>query len=170
MHAGFAKAIEELAQAEKVPGVLTAPDHAIASLLQSFIAEHADQVEALPIEGKEAKFDEKDWLGWAGSFFSWWRGIKKHAWSASPDDTVIPNKARIAILGDWGTGLYGCPVAANSVRQDQAGYQVAIHLGDVYYAGTEGEVKDRFLALWPDVAAVQRACNSNHEMYSGGHA
>jgi hypothetical protein len=169
--AGLAKALEELQRAEKVPGVLTAPDHPIASLLQSFIAENAMTVADLPIEGKEAKFDEKDWLGWAGSLFAWWKGIKKHAWNPTPDDKAIANKARIAILGDWGTGLYGAPVATKTIREDAKGYQVLLHLGDVYYSGTEGEVKNRFLALWPDMpeGVVHRACNSNHEMYAGGY-
>src|SRR5262249_22137300 len=51
------------------------------------------------------------------------------------------------------------------------GYQLFLHLGDVYYSGTPSEVKERFLALWPRRAgAFSRALNSNHEMYTGGHA
>jgi hypothetical protein len=173
MQAGFAAGLEHLKAAERVPGVLTAPDHAVASLLQSFLAEKAaegSQLAPLPVDGKEAKFDEKDWLGWAGSFFSWWRGIKDYPWSASPDDHAIPNKARIAVLGDWGTGRYGAPVTSKTIESDAAGYQVVLHLGDVYYSGTENEVKDRFLSLWPKApGAVHRACNSNHEMYAGGY-
>ncbi len=46
-----------------------------------------------------------------------------------------------------------------------------MHLGDVYYSGTHDEVKTRFLDHWPTTKAkVHRALNSNHEMYSGGHA
>jgi len=42
---------------------------------------------------------------------------------------------------------------------------------DVYYSGTRDEVTDRFLKFWPDKPnAVSRACNSNHEMYTGGRA
>ena len=44
-----------------------------------------------------------------------------------------------------------------------------MHLGDVYYSGTRREVRRHFLDLWPRVPnAINRACNSNHEMYSGG--
>jgi hypothetical protein len=46
-----------------------------------------------------------------------------------------------------------------------------LHLGDVYYAGTKQEVKERFLNLWPSRnEAINRAINSNHDMYSGGYA
>ena len=44
-----------------------------------------------------------------------------------------------------------------------------MHLGDIYYSGTEQEVDERFLKVWPDDAAtMNRALNGNHEMYSGG--
>ena len=44
-----------------------------------------------------------------------------------------------------------------------------MHLGDVYYSGTEKEVDARFLKVWPtDAATLNRALNGNHEMYSGG--
>ena len=46
-----------------------------------------------------------------------------------------------------------------------------LHLGDVYYSGTSKEVKQRFLDVWPSRnGAINRALNSNHEMYSGGEA
>jgi len=44
-----------------------------------------------------------------------------------------------------------------------------MHLGDVYYSGTEDEVQERFLDVWPKSAGKRTiAVNSNHEMYSGG--
>ena len=44
------------------------------------------------------------------------------------------------------------------------------HLGDVYYAGTEDEVNERFSDDWPkNVSEHSWALNSNHEMYSGGY-
>ena len=46
---------------------------------------------------------------------------------------------------------------------------IVLHLGDVYYSGTEHEVQQRFLDIWPQRSdAIHRAINSNHEMYSGG--
>ncbi len=73
----------------------------------------------------------------------------------------------------WVTGGLAC--TAPQVRRSIAGrgdhYKLLLHLGDVYYSGTAKEVQQRFLALWPKTpGAISRALNSNHEMYSGGHA
>lgn len=170
--ASFYNALRLLEEAEKVPGVMIAPDHPVASLMLSYLAERTTEqgtLEDLPAGGKEAKFDSKDWLGWAGSFFNWTK--KKHPFSAAASAAdAINDRVRVAIMGDWGTGLYGAPVCAESIRQDAKGYDLAIHLGDVYYAGTQNEVDERFLSLWPQKAKLNRAINSNHEMYSGGVA
>src|SRR5215831_10671122 len=50
----------------------------------------------------------------------------------------------------------------------------AIHLGDVYYSGTPGEVQKRFLSVIDQFGPPPSTCrylalNSNHEMYSGGY-
>ena len=159
-------------------GVLLSTDDKVASLLQSHLAEQSaaeGRLSSLPAGGEEAKFDEKDLFRWFFSLFKWWKGIKPHAWQqapATPDpfpggvDTV-----RLALLGDWGTGLYGAPVCGSSIESDATGYQLLFHLGDVYYSGDTKEVRDRFLQYWPTNAkAISRALNSNHEMYTGGKA
>jgi hypothetical protein len=174
MLAGLGAALKRLEAEDKNPGVLISPNHRVASLLQAFLAERANEngrLEVLPMGGKEAKFDSNDWLGWAGSFFTWWRRIKPHNFlAAAPEPETLDNKFRVALLGDWGTGLYGAPDCAKSIEQDAKGYKLAIHLGDVYYAGNLGEVQERFLDLWPRDVTINRALNSNHEMYTGGHA
>lgn len=173
MQAAFGHALRVLEAQEKVPGVLVSPDHRVASLLQTFLAQRAQEkgvFEDLSTGGKEAKFDEDDWLGWSASFFSWWKGLRPHPWLTTPEDHAIPNRARIGILGDWGTGLYGAPVVGRSIDRDPNPYDVLVHLGDVYYSGDDDEVRDRFLAHWPKRQAIHRACNSNHEMYTGGKA
>ena len=120
--------------------------------------------------GYEVKFDPKDYTGWAGSFFTWWRGIKKPHWVNPGPPGKIADDFRIAILGDWGTGLYGAPMCAESIARTSPGYNMVLHLGDVYYSGTPREVQERFLKAWPRVPrALSRALNSNHEMYTGGH-
>jgi hypothetical protein len=176
--AGLGGALDTLEAEEKVPGVLVSPDHPTASLLQTFLAQRAnDEGGKLEPLGRgdeflEAKFDDKDIKGWIGSFFSWVKGIKKHDFLAPPAvPETFDNATRVALLGDWGTGLYGAPDCAKSIETDPDGYKLIIHLGDVYYAGDKGEVKERFLDLWPrNAAATSRALNSNHEMYTGGHA
>ncbi|MDX6404596.1 MAG: hypothetical protein QOH70_2051 [Blastocatellia bacterium] len=159
------------------PSVLISPDHKVASLLQSYIATKSKEEkpeEQIPLApgGKEAKFDDLDWIRWAGSFFTWWRGLKPHPLAqaqAQPDS--IRDEIRVGLLADWGTGLYGAPVSAMSIEDDKSGYELLMHLGDVYYSGTDNEIQDEFLAYWPTIAgATSRACNSNHEMYTGGHA
>ena len=45
---------------------------------------------------------------------------------------------------------------------------LTIHLGDVYYAGTETEEQQLLVNLWPSGSMGALALNSNHEMYSGG--
>jgi hypothetical protein len=83
----------------------------------------------------------------------------------------FPDVGRIAVLGDWATGLYGAPIIAKSVRQDPDPFALLLHLGDVYYSGTDKETQERFLELWPSrPEAKNRALNGNHEMYSGGEA
>lgn len=81
----------------------------------------------------------------------------------------IDNNATIAIAGDWGTG----DSSSRSIAQRMADQKPdhTIHLGDIYYAGAENEVRNKFLALWPagaSASAPSFALNGNHEMYSGG--
>jgi len=91
-------------------------------------------------------------------------------------ETGKDGKARILVIGDWGTGHFeeteGYDPAAEvmaMVEKMQPDY--IIHLGDVYYAGTDerqppGEEHDNFLALWPQMPAKHSfTLNSNHEMY-----
>jgi hypothetical protein len=81
----------------------------------------------------------------------------------------IDNGVTIAITGDWGTG----DASSRSIAQRVADLKPdhTIHLGDIYYAGAENEVRSKFLALWPagiSPSAPSFALNGNHEMYSGG--
>ncbi|MDP6924003.1 MAG: metallophosphoesterase [Candidatus Scalindua sp.] len=84
----------------------------------------------------------------------------------------------IAIIGDWGTGKYESASGydpATWVMQavENLKPDYVIHLGDVYYAGTElryppGEEAYNFLDLWPNkFSGKSFTLNSNHEMYGG---
>jgi hypothetical protein len=169
--------LRELARSEEEhgsPGVLVTAQHGPASRLQSLIASGAIgelQLSPLPAGGLEAQFDTSDWLGWATVA---WAKLKnpiphplKEPSHAGPQS--LPESGRVGIVGDWGTGLYGAPRIAQTIKNDPDPFMMLMHLGDVYYAGAEDEMRDRFLRVWPKRNdAVHRALNSNHDMYSGG--
>jgi predicted phosphodiesterase len=147
-----------------------------ASFLQSLIAERADAGPPLPTGGLEAQFGTGlgggDIWGWIGSIFDRIDQTQSHPIVRPPDDSIgtFADSGRVAVLGDWGTNLYGAPVSAASIKR-AGGYELLLHLGDIYYSGTEKETQQRFLAAWPTEAGkISRALNGNHEMYSGGFA
>ncbi|MBA3440873.1 MAG: metallophosphoesterase [Pyrinomonadaceae bacterium] len=83
----------------------------------------------------------------------------------------LPQQATIALVSDWGGGNESARSVAAQIRLRNPNY--VIHLGDIYYAGTDHEVRKCFLDLWDfNSPALRRtfALNGNHEMYSGGHA
>lgn len=147
-----------------------------ASWLQSRIAERAAIGQALEAGGLEAQFGDGitggDVWGWIHSLLDHVDPMQWHPIVRPPDDSIgtFPDTGRVAVLGDWGTNLYGAPVSAASIKRT-GGYKLLLHLGDIYYSGTKTEVKQRFLDAWPIGAGdVSRALNGNHEMYSGGFA
>jgi Calcineurin-like phosphoesterase len=144
--------------------------------VQSRVAEEAEAGAALQAGGLEAQFGEGitggDIWGWFRSLFDRidkkeWHDIKR---PVGDTPGTIADKGRVAVVGDWGTNLYGAPVSARSIRK-AGGYELMLHLGDIYYSGTKTETRQRFLDAWPTGAArMNRALNGNHEMYSGGFA
>lgn len=170
--AAITSGLQELEKAGQNPNVMMGTEHETASLLQTFLAQQATQVAEAAAEGLEAKFDDHDLLGWIGSFFTWWRRIQPHPWvEAAATPTSIPNSCRLALFGDWGTGMYGAPVLSKTIAADAKKFDVVLHLGDTYYSGDDNEIKERLVAIWPNVAgALNRTLNGNHEMYTGGHA
>lgn len=166
-----------LAREDRTPGILYAPDNEAACLLLGFMTRKAirsDSLRELPQGGLEAQFDDNERSAWIGSFLGGWfeRLTNKRPFVGNPNTTAVPlgkNDVRMAILGDWGTNLYGAPRCAQSILDTRPLYDVVLHLGDVYYAGDVEEVKERFLDPWPKVPGARSlALNSNHEMYSGG--
>ena len=147
------------------------------SLAQSLLAEKADAQRTLDSGGQEVQFGTGisggDWFRWIKSLTDW--VDRKDAHPLLRPKTVgadpLPEKVRVGMVADWGTGLYGAPKSAAALRA-MAGpgkFDLLMHLGDVYYSGTQKECEDRFTKVWPtDAGKVNRALNGNHEMYSGG--
>jgi len=78
-------------------------------------------------------------------------------------------KTRLAIVGDWGTGD---DVATNLLKQVAAfSPDILLHLGDVYYSGTQDEERENFLDICQQVLGnnvrLYSLCG-NHDVYSGG--
>jgi hypothetical protein len=169
----FNAAVRLLEEADVNPGVFSTTENQIAAVIQSTLAHKAAEdptkIAPAPGDGREAKFDERD-VRWALSLITWVGKLRPHGWLPLPDSArPMADTLRFAVMGDWGTGLYGGPRCAQSIAQDGA-FQGLIHLGDVYYSGTMSEVRDNFLKFWPGVNnALRLACNGNHEMYSGGY-
>jgi hypothetical protein len=85
---------------------------------------------------------------------------------------AIPDTCKIALLGDWGAdNIHAARIAQLAIAK---GADYVIHLGDIYYSGTESECLT-FLQNWPlknldgtTVKGKSLALNGNHEMYSLG--
>ena len=93
-----------------------------------------------------------------------------------PKPTLPPLNAKIAIIGDWGTGAWKdgklskapAQLVVDGVEALKPDY--VIHLGDVYYAGTSNEERRNLVGLLKDKALGKLyTMNSNHEMYDGAN-
>jgi predicted phosphodiesterase len=171
--AELSRAMQLLADAQGPSGVMSATEDETVSLLQTFLAKQASEgkIPTTRVDGKtlEAKFDKRD-VGWAKVFLGWRDYLDRQPWIEAAEPKPVPNKMRLALFGDWATGLYGAPVSAQSIAKD-GDYQVVLHLGDTYYSGDQEEVQACLMRPWPKIpGAIHRALNGNHEMYTGGNA
>ena len=85
-------------------------------------------------------------------------------------DGKLPDKARVAIVGDWGTGEN---IAKNVLAQiARKNPDVVIHLGDIYYSCTDFEVQTYFLQIWSAYVDIAKqpsfTLSGNHDMFAGG--
>jgi hypothetical protein len=174
LRAAIAHVQVELKRATKHRDIMVAPSDRLTARFQSLIAEYAraeGKVAPLPPGGEEVKFDKHDWFGWVRAFGpEWLRLHPRHGFRRPRFIEDIPNKLRLALFGDWGTGLYGAPHVSTTIESTPGGFDYIVHLGDVYYAGTDQEFATNFIDAWPKSNGIGRALNGNHEMYFGGGA
>ncbi|MEO6982071.1 MAG: metallophosphoesterase [Edaphobacter sp.] len=95
----------------------------------------------------------------------------------------LPPQATVALLADWGTGQDSAKKMLVSIARYKP--DVVIHLGDVYYSGTQSEVQNYFYSIWQPVLGIPRVpwgtvltdlktgpatfhLPGNHDMYAGG--
>jgi predicted phosphodiesterase len=94
----------------------------------------------------------------------------------------LPNNALIALLADWGTGETGAKLMLQRIAARNP--DVVLHLGDVYYSGTDHEFQNYFYAIWQPTFNLPKlnwntkpntlskpatfTLAGNHDMYAGG--
>src|SRR5262245_9037865 len=114
----------ELSAHEGVDGVMVAPQDRLTAIYQSYLATHAPDIGTLtpvPAGGYEATFDNLDptWLRVAVPWVKHHLEIGRHPWADTPGPVEqIENNCRVAVLGDWGTGMYGAPECAARIEED----------------------------------------------------
>jgi endonuclease G, mitochondrial len=159
------RALQEASQDSDV-GVMHSPRNQLAALLQS------ETESRLPIDTRlEFPFDKQDVSRGLQAVFAQ-AAVPRHPILRPPTDQpdAFPDTARIFVVGDFGTGLYGAPVTARTLLDRGEHFDLLLHLGDIYYSGQPNEVRRRFLDVWPQSAgSMSRTLNGNHDMYSGGH-
>ncbi|WP_449439282.1 metallophosphoesterase family protein [Pedobacter steynii] len=87
---------------------------------------------------------------------------------------VLPNDARVVMLGDWGTSNEDCKELLRAIwRQENPA--AFVHLGDIYYSGSKDECDKNFYNIFKDVAKELGkdmvpvfTIPGNHEYYSMG--
>lgn len=159
-----------------------------ADLLAKYVIAWAmDDQDEMALVKSEWVDNDCDVLGWMQAVDAWlayyWDGKEPQynpPSGSDPQPFALPAPAvsggplRVGILGDWGTGQ---AEAVAVLAQLMALHpDVVIHVGDVYYAGTEDEQTNNFLQLVRDARAAA-GCSApvytlpgNHDYYSGGAA
>jgi calcineurin-like phosphoesterase family protein len=91
-------------------------------------------------------------------------------------DFVISDKledtAKVAVLGDWGTGQDAAKLVLRQIASRKP--DIVIHLGDIYYSGTDHEISNYFYQPWQQILGLASnpiptfTLAGNHDMYCGG--
>jgi hypothetical protein len=131
------------AMAEAADNVPYLPSNQALALLQSAIEEHTET----PTPGTEAAFDTSD-AGWIKSAFEKLKATfcGKHKFTAHTSLTSIQGPmwadAVVTLYSDWGTGEDTAQRVMAPIKAARPTH--AIHLGDVYYSGTEKKSANGF--------------------------
>ncbi len=144
------------------------PSHQTLALLQSAMEERLQTLSSRAFQPGDP--------GWLSVVFhrlrARVRGKAPFVEHATLDDFVIdlPARGTIALVSDWGTANAHAVAVAQQIAARAPDH--VIHLGDIYYSGTPGEVDRHFLDVWRAYGPRSSrywSLNANHEMYSGGY-
>jgi Calcineurin-like phosphoesterase len=145
-----------------------------------------DQAQIMRYRDQLGQFGECDprWAEAAGVYAEYFvaqgKSIPYRSIRTIPDPILaLPSNDNfcVAIMGDWGTGQQAARNVLSQIKDKQP--DLVIHLGDVYYAGTQYEYDNYFSGVWSQVfgAAPGKPGSptlynlaGNHDMYSGGQA
>ncbi len=122
------------------------------------------------IWAKDSYPDPSPYIDWVDKVPN---GVKKEDFIKTFSVITIPDDSTIAILGDFGTGLADGIAMLMSILVNQKP-DFIIHLGDIYYAGTDDEVKayvemfDTAFRLTGGKKVPVFSIPGNHEYYSSG--
>lgn len=86
-------------------------------------------------------------------------------------DWKLPSDSKVALIGDWGTGNTDAHEFLRALLAKEE-IDCIIHLGDIYYTGTEDECTNYFLNVIRQEIGSQVpvfTIPGNHEYYSFGH-
>ena len=112
-------------------------------------------------------------IGWANKIIDFLENIFNiHPFQSNPSITKIENNATIGLFGDFGTGDYDVYKTASTLsgHMKSIAPDYSIHLGDIYYGGTEEEARKNLLDYWPAAKSGGNfAMNGNHEMLGGAN-
>jgi hypothetical protein len=147
----------------------------------SLLCEIVHTVESVLHPVKEGPLDD-EWVIQVGKSMLERIAEGNHPFNPEPAAHAISDDARVVIVGDWGSGLPRARAVAAVMAEEVADARAhgreahVIHLGDVYYSGTDEEYSRNVLApgFWP--VSVEQAregvtswsLNGNHDMYGGG--
>ena len=131
----------------------------------------------IPIFPDRTRFETiADAAAWVGTAAVAWRFrlvTRKPTLPSPAADAVYPlqtrnGEATVALFSDWGNGYYHSQYIVRHIARLNAAQ--AIHLGDVYYTGTQGQFDAHFRPILAPLLKEMPvyAMNANHEMDSHG--
>ncbi len=143
--------------------------------------------EIINLEEEIRKYSSDDVIGWASCgatfleylynkrtpYYRDWRDFGSID-SYSVIKYKLPNNAKVAIIGDWGTGMPDAKAMLKAILVEHAPDAV-IHLGDIYYSGTLKESKEHVTGIFEELMEHSPKGNipvfsipGNHDYYAFG--
>ncbi|HEX4695485.1 metallophosphoesterase [Sphingomonas sp.] len=129
-------------------------------------------------EYKMSSCDVTGWAGAAAEYLYWDLSAMNYVAAPTPPDNsfvyALPeqDELTVGILGDWGTGQSVAAIVVAEMMKQMP--DVIVHVGDLYYAGTMGEMEANYLGLIANARAAT-GCRApiynlpgNHDYYTKG--